>query len=63
MTTLRPECACGRKLRAIEAMEVATTISDRTCTCGYRWRVNIRPMAAKPGMKFWEINLYPRGRK
>lgn len=47
MTTLQVLCRCGRKLAKIEAMDVATTICQRTCKCGDVWQCIVTPLSFK----------------
>ena len=45
--TVTAKCeACGRKTLRLDASTVATTVHTRTCRCGARYRLVVRPVMA-----------------
>jgi len=42
--SLRFQCGdCGRKLAAVAGMSSATQVVKRSCRCGARWQIVIKP--------------------
>ena len=46
--SLRGACpACGKRLQGIPKMFTATQVVRRTCRCGARWQVIVRPLPTR----------------
>lgn len=57
---LRPACACGARLRPIDASRVATEFFTRTCrACGLAWRVRVDPLGGTPRAFAHRVTLSP----
>lgn len=65
ITAIRPQCACGSKLHAVDGGEAAPMFYRRTCRrCGRTWRIIVRPgvKLERDGIKIGvahEVHLVP----
>lgn len=55
--------SCGAKLRPVEAMDHATQVVRRLCTCGERWQLKVECVSQSEGVRLDKAEFTFLGRK